>query len=272
MALVPFPSRGAAALPPAPPEVQEEELGARMSFLEHLDELRKRLINMAIALAVGVAVSFAFIGKIYAFVMSPMNQAVPGISLIYTEPTEAFTLYIRLSLIAGAVIAAPAIMYQVWRFIAPGLYAHEKRFAIPFVVLSSAGFIGGAAFNHYLMFPFMMRFFASFASPDLQFMPRLEPVFSMYVKFLLAMGLVFQMPTIVFFLAKMGMVSARFLARNIKYAILVIFIIAAVITPTGDPGTQTVFAAPMIGLYLLSIGIAWLVGPKRPKDDTAPID
>jgi sec-independent protein translocase protein TatC len=263
---VPFPTRGANALPP-PPEEEQEPDGGRMSFLEHLDELRKRLVNICLALAVGVLISFGFITKIYDFVMSPLNRAVPGVSLIYTEPTEAFTLYIRLSLIAGAIIAAPAIMYQIWRFIAPGLYAREKRFAIPFVILSTAGFIGGAAFNHYLMFPFMMRFFASFASPDLQFMPRLEPVFSMYVKFLLAMGLVFQMPTLVFFLAKMGVVTARFLARNIKYAILVIFIVSAVITPTGDPGTQTVFAAPMIGLYLLSIGIAWVVGPKRGKTD-----
>jgi sec-independent protein translocase protein TatC len=261
MALVPFPSPKTGALP-KPPDDEEEELAGRMSFLEHLDELRRRLVRAVLALAIGVLISFAFIGKIYDFIMAPLFHAVPGVSLIYTEPTEAFALYIRLSLIAGTVIAAPAIMYQVWKFIAPGLYANEKRLAIPFVVLSTAGFIGGAAFNHYLMFPFMMKFFASFNNEQLRFMPRLAPVFSMYAKFLLAMGFVFQMPTIVFFLAKMGVVTARLLIRNIKYAILLIFIAAAVITPTGDPGTQTVFAAPMIGLYLLSIGIAWLVGPK----------
>jgi sec-independent protein translocase protein TatC len=264
MALVPFPSPKTGALP-APPD-DEEDLGGRMSFLEHLDELRKRLVRSAIALAVGVAISFTFIGRIYDFVMGPMYRAIPGISLIYTEPTEAFALWIRLSLISGAVIAAPAIMWQVWKFIAPGLYSNEKRFAIPFVVLSTTGFVGGAAFNHYVMFPFMMKFFASFDTSDLHFMPRLEPVFSMYTKFLLAMGLVFQMPTIVFFLAKMRVVTARFLLKHIKFAILVIFVVAAVITPTGDPGTQTVFAAPMLGLYLVSIGIAWIVGPKGKKD------
>lgn len=237
-----------------------------MSFLEHLEELRKRIIRSVLALAVGVLISFTFIGRIYDFIMTPMYQAVPGVALIYTEPTEAFALYIRLSLIAGTVIAAPAIMYQVWKFIAPGLYSNEKRFAIPFVVLSTAGFVSGAAFNHYIMFPFMMKFFASFTTEELRFMPRLQPVFSMYTKFMLAMGLVFQMPTLVYFLAKMGVVTARFLVRNIKYAILLIFIMSAVITPTGDPGTQTVFAAPMLGLYLLSIGIAWLVGPKRAPD------
>ncbi len=268
MALVPFPSPKSGALATPPPEEEDDAAAGRMSFLEHLDELRKRLVRAVIALAIGVLISFTFITRIYDFIMGPMYQAVPGVSLIYTEPTEAFALYIRLSLIAGTVIAAPAIMYQVWKFIAPGLYSNEKKFAIPFVVLSTAGFLGGAAFNHYLMFPFMMRFFASFTTNELRFMPRLEPVFSMYTKFLLAMGLVFQMPTIVFFLAKMGVVTARFLLRNIKYAILVIFIISAVITPTGDPGTQTVFAAPMIGLYLISIGIAWLVGPKRPREVT----
>lgn len=269
MALVPFPSPKGAL--PAPPD-DDEDVGGRMSFLEHLDELRIRLIRSALALGVGVVISFAFIGQIYDFIMAPLFRAVPGISLIYTEPTEAFALYIRLSLISGAVIAAPAIMYQVWKFIAPGLYSNEKRFAIPFVVLSTAGFVGGAAFNHYIMFPFMMKFFASFDTAELRFMPRLAPVFSMYTKFLLAMGLVFQMPTLVFFLAKMRVVTARFLVKNFKYALLLIFILSAVITPTGDPGTQTVFAAPMIALYLVSIGIAWLVGPKGGRDTAETID
>jgi len=154
-------------------------------------------------------------------------------------------------------------MFQVWRFIAPGLYAREKKMAIPFVALSSAGFIGGAATNHYIMFPFMMKFFGGFNSADLLFLPSVDAVFSLYTKFLIAMGLIFQMPTIVMFLARMGMVTARFLFRNIKYAILITFIVSAVITPTADPGTQTLFALPMIALYILSIGIAWLVAPKR---------
>jgi len=170
------------------------------------------------------------------------------------------------------LLAAPYIMYQVWLFIAPGLYSNEKKFAIPFVLLSTAGFIAGAAFNHYIVFPWMMSFFASFNTPDLQFMPRLEDVFDLYTKMLLGMGLVFQMPTVVLFLAKMRVVTAGFLARNIKYAILIIFIAAAVITPSGDMITQTIFAAPMVGLYLLSILIAWMVGPKRAKASGDEID
>ena len=139
-------------------------------------------------------------------------------------------------------------------------------FAIPFVVLTTLGFVGGALFNHYIMFPWMMSFFASFNTQDLKFMPKLDSVFSLYTKFLIAMAVVFQMPTVVFFLAKMKMITARFLAKQFKYAILVIFIISAVITPTGDPMTQTVFAMPMIVLYVIGIAIAWLVGPKRIGD------
>jgi sec-independent protein translocase protein TatC len=153
-------------------------------------------------------------------------------------------------------------MYQVWLFIAPGLYANEKRFAVPFVLLSTTGFVGGAAFNHYIVFPFMIRFFASFNTADLVFMPRLEDVFDLYTKMLIGMGLVFQMPTVVFFLAKMRMVTARFLFRNTKFAVLIIFVVAAVVTPSGDMITQAIFAAPMLGLYALSIVIAWIVSPK----------
>jgi sec-independent protein translocase protein TatC len=160
-------------------------------------------------------------------------------------------------------------MYQVWKFIAPGLYSNEKRFAVPFVLFTTLGFLSGAAFNHYIAFPFMMAFFASFNGIDLAFMPRLEDTFGLYTKMLLGMGLIFQMPTVVFFLAKMKLVTARFLWKNGRYAILAAFVIAAVVTPTGDPMNQTIFAAPMIGLYLLSIVIAWVVNPrsKAPKHE-----
>ena len=153
-------------------------------------------------------------------------------------------------------------MYQVWLFIAPGLYQNEKKMAIPFVALSTLGFLAGAFFNHYVVFKFMMRFFASFDTDDLVFMPKLDDVFDLYTKMLLGMGLVFQMPTIILFLAKMKMVTWRFLVKHLKYAVLIIFIIAAIITPSPDVVTQTIFAAPMIGLYLVGIVIAWIVGPK----------
>jgi sec-independent protein translocase protein TatC len=265
MALVPFPGPQSRAFD-SPLEEDDDASSSKMSFLEHLDELRKRIINSCIAIAVCVLLGFGFIDRIFNFVFAPTRRALPpGVKLIYTQPGEAFSLYIEIALIMGVMLAAPFIMYQVWRFIAPGLYSNEKRFAIPFVLLTTIMFVAGAAFNHYIAFPFIMAFFASFNTPDLAFMPKLEEVFGLYSKLLIGMGIVFQMPTVVFFLAKMKVLTARFLIGNFKYALLLIFITAAVITPTGDMMTQLIFAAPMLGLYLLSIVIAWLVGPKRQK-------
>jgi sec-independent protein translocase protein TatC len=268
MALVPFPGgkTGALQVPPDEPEDQDESSEGKMSFLEHLEELRKRIVHSCLGIAVGIGLSFFFIQQIYDFLTAPAVATLPeGSRLIYTQPTEAFSLYIQISLISGAALAAPWIMYQVWRFIAPGLYANEKRFVVPFVLFSTLGFVGGAAFNHYVAYPFIMTYFASFNTPRLVYMPQLSEVFGLYVKMLLGLGVIFQMPTIVFFLAKMKLVTARFLASQFKIAILLIVIIAAVITPTGDPMTLMIFSAPMIGLYTLSIAIAYLVGPKRQK-------
>jgi sec-independent protein translocase protein TatC len=269
MALVPFPGpqTGVSGALPLPPEDDDlESAGGKMSFLEHLDELRKRIINACLGIVVGVLAGFFFIDKIFNFLLAPTRKVLPaGSTLIYTQPGETFSLYITVSLIAGAALAAPWIMYQIWLFIAPGLYSNEKRFAIPFVLFSTIGFIAGAAFNHYVAFPFIMAFFASFNSLDLRFMPKLSEVFGLYTKMLIGIGLVFQMPTVVFFLAKMRMLTARFLVKNFKFALLLIFIVAAVITPTGDPMTQMIFAAPMIGLYGLSIVVAWAVAPKSIK-------
>jgi sec-independent protein translocase protein TatC len=269
MALVPFPGKQAGAYKQLPPDDEDDDsLSGKMSFLEHLDELRKRIVRSCLAIAIGVLATFAFIDKIFNFLLAPTRKALPpGVKLIYTQPGEAFSLYVTVALIAGVVVAAPFIMFQVWMFIAPGLYSNEKRMAYPFVFFTTVGFVLGAAFNHYIAFPFMMAFFASFNTPDLAFMPKLEDVFGLYSKMMLGMGVVFQMPAVVFFLAKMKLVSAHFLASQFKYAILIIFIVAAVITPTGDMMTQAIFAAPMLGLYILSIIIAWVVGPKRRKDD-----
>jgi sec-independent protein translocase protein TatC len=269
MALVPFPGpqSGVARLPQ---DEDDESPGGKMSFLEHLDELRRRIVNACIGIGVGVIIGFFFIERIFNFLLAPARKALPaGATMIYTQPGEAFNLYITVSLIAGVVLAAPFIMYQVWMFIAPGLYSNEKKFAIPFVLFSTLGFLGGAAFNHYVAFPFIMMFFASFNSIDLRFMPKLAEVFGLYTKMLIGIGIVFQMPTVVFFLAKMRVLTASFLLKNFKFAFLLIFIAAAVITPTGDPMTQLIFAAPMVALYGISIVVAWLVGPKRLKD--APV-
>jgi sec-independent protein translocase protein TatC len=251
-------------------EDDDPELGGsgKMSFLEHLDELRKRIIRALLSLCFGVAIAAFFIEELYAFVMLPLRQMLrPGETMIYTYPTEAFMLYIRIALIAGLFIAAPLIFWQVWLFVAPALYARERRYAIPFVILSSIGVLAGAAFSHYVAFPLMWRFFASFSNDLVSFMPRIEDAFSVYMRMLIGMAVVFQMPAMVFFLARMGVVTARWMIRQFKYAILVIVVVAAIITPSSDVASQLIVAGPMVVLYILSIGIAWAFGKKRRESE-----
>jgi len=246
----------------------DESEGGKMSFLEHLDELRKRIIRALLSLAVGVGIAAFFLEDIINFVMRPLSATLPpGASFIYTYPTEAFMLRIRIALIAGLFIATPLVFWQVWQFVAPALYAKERRYAIPFVLLCSLGFIGGAAFSHYVAFPLMWRFFASYSDELMVFMPRIEDTFSMYMRMLLGMAGVFQMPAMVFFIARMGLVTARWMIRQFKYAVLVIVIAAAVITPSSDVASQMIVAGPMVVLYILSISIAWAFGKKRQTAD-----
>jgi sec-independent protein translocase protein TatC len=272
MALVPFKRAAEPAPYDAPDEpddlaADEEEAGGKMSFLEHLDELRRRLVVSIVSVLVGFFAALLFINDIFTFVMKPLQQILPnGGKLVYTEPTEAFMLQLKVAALAGLVLAAPMVMWQVWLFVAPGLYSREKRFALPFVFFSSLFFIGGAAFSHFVVFPTAWTFLASFTTDYMEFMPKVSSTFSLYARMILAFGLVFQMPTVIFALARMGVVTAGFLARNVKYAILIIFIVAAVVTPTSDVVTQAMMAAPMIVLYGLSIGIAWVFGKKKPRN------
>jgi sec-independent protein translocase protein TatC len=271
MALIPFPGSNAARSAPdyEPDDDLESEdgAGAKMSFLEHLDELRKRLIVSVLAICGGFLVAFLFINQIFAFIMRPLQEILPnGGRLIYTEATEAFMLQLKVAALAGVVLAAPIIMWQLWLFVAPGLYAKEKRFALPFILFSTIFFVGGAAFSHFIVFPAAWRFFASFNNEYLQFMPKVSEAFGLYAYMLLAFGIIFQMPTLVLALARMGVVTAGFLWRHTKYAILIIFILAAVITPSSDVVNQSLMAVPMIVLYILSILIAWAFGKKKRAD------
>src|SRR5262249_24205169 len=243
---------------------QPDDDRGQMSFLEHLEELRRRLLHACIAIGVGMVIAFAFIKPIARFVLEPARKALPpGVDIIYLQPGEGFGFYIEVAMLVGTLIAAPAVLYQIWLFIAPGLYAKEKKLVVPFVLLASCGMVGGAAFGHYVMFTSMMKFFASFDGPELKFMPKLDDVFRLYTLTIAGMAIVFQIPTVVFFAARMGVVTAGFLARNIKYAILVIFTVSAFVTPSTDPWDQFVFALPMVALYFISIAIAWAVSPRR---------
>jgi sec-independent protein translocase protein TatC len=273
MALVPVAGSSAGLARDSPPEdpddlSEDDSAGGKMSFLEHLDELRKRLMWSIASTLLGFVVALIFIGPIFGFIMRPLAATLPeGRRMIYTEPTEAFMLQLKVALLAGLVLAAPLILWQLWLFIAPGLYRREKRLAIPFVTSASLLFVGGAAFNHYVVFPLAFTFLGSFATDYMEFLPRIDPVFSLYARMLLAFGIIFQMPVLVFTLARLGIVTAGFLWRNTRYAILLIFVIAAVVTPTTDVVTQTLMAGPMTLLYMISIGIAWLVAPRRDRDD-----
>ena len=239
-----------------------------MGFLEHLDELRTRIIRSCIAIGVGMVVAFAFYDRLADIVLDPITRSLPpGTALVFIRPGEGFAFYLNVSLIAGFLLAAPFVMHQVWRFIAPGLYANEKRFLIPFVVLTSGGSVAGALFSQYVLFPGLMKFYGAFNSPRMKFLPGVEDTVDLYLKMMIGMIVVFQIPTVVFFLAKMRLVTARFLWRHLKYAILLIFIIAAIVTPDGNPWNQAVVAAPMIGLYLVSIALAWLVAPAPQTPD-----
>ena len=253
------------------PEQPADDLG-RMSFLDHLDELRTRIIHASLGVAAGLVVAGAFIKPILDFIIVPLDAVLPtGSSFISTRPAEFFGVYVQVALIAATTFAAPWIMYQVWRFIAPGLYRHEKRFVIPFVSLTSIGFVAGALFNHYIAFPSMMAFFSSLSTETVRFMPSIEPVFALYVRMLFGLGLVFQMPTVAFFLAKMGVVTGTVLLRGFKYAVLASVVVGAIVTPSPDAWAQLVIAGTMMALYVVCIGIVALVAKKPSRSASAAI-
>jgi sec-independent protein translocase protein TatC len=266
MALVPFPSAT-----PGDDEDQEsfDESGSKMSFLEHLDELRKRLIYIVYSLIAGCVIAYIFIGKIFDFIMRPMQAVLgPGGHMQFTSGAEPFMLRIKIGFLVGIFLASPLILWQIWKFIAPGLYTHEKKFAIPFVVMSTIFFVTGGLFAHYIAFPWTWAFFASFSTDYMLFVPKVDEAFSMYSRMILGFGVIFEMPTLVFVLARMGVISARVLLKYFKYAFLAIFIIAAVISPGTDMISQLMMAAPMLLLYILSIGIAFIFQRRRvPEPD-----
>lgn len=239
-----------------------------MSFLEHLEELRRRIIYSLIAAAVGFGVAWWKVELIYSYVQGPvvdaLHKAGKSEQLVYLNPTEPFNLYLKVALLAGIFLACPFILYQVWAFIAPGLYRNEKRYVIPFMVMTIFLFLAGGYFGYWLVYPAALNFLIEFGK---QFQPMITigEYTDLFLTVILGLGVIFELPILVFFLSLMGVVSAGWMWRNFRYSILVIFIIAAILTPTTDILNMCIFAAPMVVLYALSIGIAWLVHPKRRK-------
>lgn len=240
----------------------------KMSFLEHLNELRKRLFISIIAILIGFIICWFFSKDIYLFLARPVIAFLPpdDKKLAFTALTDPFFLYMKVAFLAGIFLVAPVVVAQLWKFISPGLYKKEKKYAIPFIFFASIFFIGGGAFGYYIAFPMVCRFLLSWGEP---FRPiiTIKEYLSMASKILIGLGLVFELPILIFFLARLGLVTPRFLIKNLKYAVLICFIISAIITPTPDVVTQSTFAVPMIVLYCLGILIAVVFGKKRETEE-----
>jgi sec-independent protein translocase protein TatC len=245
------------------------ELTDKMPFLGHLGELRTRIMWSRGAVIVGLGIALTFTDRLMKLVRRPFELAMPGQKLVFTTPTEAFWVYMKVALIAGVVIAMPMILYQIWAFIAPGLYSHERRYAVPFVLVGSLFFIGGGLFAQLLVIPYAMRFLLSFPGQDLLPMITINSYVDFVLKFTLAFGAVFELPVIITLAARMGLVTPQMLSKNRKYAILINFILAAVLTPTPDIFNQCLMAGPLCILYELGIVSARLFG-RRPAAAPTP--
>ena len=237
-----------------------------MGFLQHLEELRNRLIRSIMFVIAGFAAAWWYHEQIFQWVQKPIIQALAAhkmdAQLVYTNPTEPFNMYLKVSLIAGIFLASPFVLYQVWAFISPGLYRHEKRYVMPFMFSTVGLFVGGGLFGYKMVYPAALDFLIGWSW---QFKPMITigEYLDLFMTIILGLGAIFEMPILVFFLSLFGIVSAGWMWRNLRYSILVIFVIAAIITPTTDIMNMCVFAAPMIILYIVSIGVAFLVHPKR---------
>lgn len=236
------------------------------ALTEHLRELRSCLIVAFIAIAIGFGLSYTVIRPIGSWFFAPLTAVLPEqTSLIFTSYQEGFFFYLKLALVCGILLASPVVFSQIWRFVAPGLFKHEKRIIIPFSILSTFCFVGGAAFGYFVVFPPAFSFLVGYNNEFLTSMPGVSEYFSLATRLLLAFGFIFEMPIMMLFLAKAGIVTVEFLNKNRKYAILIDFIVAAILTPTPDIVNQLMMAVPLMVLYEISVVVVWLFGRKNFK-------
>jgi sec-independent protein translocase protein TatC len=239
-----------------------------MSLLEHLEELRRRLIHTAIYLVVGFFVAYGFHEKIYRLMQAPITFALKKhnlpTQLVIHNPVDGFNMYLKISFMVGCIIASPFVLYQVWLFISPGLYKNEKRYVMPFMLATIFLFLSGAFFGYRWVFPGSLDFLFAY-SHDFRPLIEVNEYTDLFLTVILGLGVAFELPILVFFLSLFGIVSPRFLWSKLRFAILIIFIIAAIITPTPDPLTMCVFALPLLLLYVVSIGVSFMVHPARRK-------
>ncbi len=238
----------------------------KLPLTAHLEELRKRLIYSFLSIGVAFAISYAYIKEIVEILMRPLVQILPaGSSLVFTAVPEAFFTYLKAALLAGVFFSSPFILYQIWAFVSPGLYEREKKYIYPYLFVSTIFFVAGALFCYLIVFPVVFRFFLSFATKDIRPLPAIKEYLTFTIKLLLAFGLLFQWPALILFLSRMGVVSSKTLAKNRKYAILGIFVAAAVLTPP-DLVSQLLLAGPLLVMYEGSIWMAKFLGKKEEED------
>ena len=234
-----------------------------MSFLDHLDELRKRIIWALASVALAFGVCWIFADDLYGFASAPIRSN-PAVTLAVFRPQDIFGLYFKVTLVAAIFLSAPLVLWQVWLFVAPGLYAHERRYAVPFVLATTLCFLAGGAFGYFIAFPVAVGFLVDWTLRS-QLTPMFDATayFDLFFAVIVALGAVFQIPVVIFILSRLGLVDARFLLRNLKYAVVGATVVAAVITPTPDVGNMMVIAAPMLVLYCVGIVVAWVVAKPR---------
>jgi sec-independent protein translocase protein TatC len=234
-----------------------------MTLMEHLTELRTRLIHSVIYLIIGFAVAYVFHERLYGLIQAPLDQL--HIPLNFTHPTDGLNLYLKTAFVGGAILASPFILYQLWLFISPGMYANEKRYVWPFMSATIILFFSGAWFGYRWVLPNAIRVLIFDFGKRFHPILTIEDYTGFFLAVILGLGISFELPILVFFLALFGIVDAKFLIKHIRYAILIIFIIAAIICPLPDPISMCLFASPMLALYLLGVGVAYFVHPSRRK-------
>jgi len=249
---------------PDPGGESDKDSMPTMGFLEHLEELRKRIVYSVISVAVGTALCWGYRERIYAFMQKPIMEALHshGLAekLVYLNPIDPFNLYLKISMLGGLFLTSPFVLYQVWLFISPGLYRTEKRYAMPFMISTITLFTLGGYFGYRIAYPRALDFFVGFNG---QFQPMITvgEYTQLFLSIVAGMGLIFEMPILVFFLSFLGILSPKFMLSQFRYAVLIIFVVAGIVTPTPDIVNMCIFAAPMLLLYGISVGVAWLVHP-----------
>ena len=234
-----------------------------MSLMEHLGELRTRIIHSVVYLLIGFVIAYVFHEKLYGIVQAPLDQL--HIELNFTHPTDGLNLYLKTALVAGAILASPFILYQIWLFISPGMYANEKKYVWPFMTATIGLFMTGAYFGYHWVLPGAIKVLV------LDFGKRFHPILTIedytgfFMAVILGLGICFELPILIFFLSLFGLVDAKFLLKHFRYAVLIIFVIAAVICPSPEPTAMCLFALPMLALYFLGVGVAFFVHPNRRK-------